>query len=360
MATKIVVVTGANTGLGYHCAASLSKMPSVATIVLACRNTKAANKVADDIAAMSGGKFKREDIIVFSEPCNLSSLQSVRAYAAVLNKWLNGRKITALVNNAGIGGSDAFNKNDDGNDMVFTTNHLGHFLLSILLLPNISERVVNVSSEVHDPDEKTFLPDPKEGFPTNAAEYNTYLLRGEPLAGEDAVKSGKRRYSRSKLCNILFTNELAFRLSGELPVLDDSVVAAANALPQKATCTLPGAKAIRSLSYNPGLMLDTQFASSSAGSFLGWVAYLLTPLLWLTPLGRLMRTGPQSGERLARLSLGEYGPDITAAFYSDESAKPSSVFSRSLVAVTQHQGELWNHSVTWAGITKEELAAAGF
>jgi NAD(P)-dependent dehydrogenase (short-subunit alcohol dehydrogenase family) len=125
--------------------------------------------------------------------------------------------LSALVNNAGIGGSSKYSKNAQGHEMTFATNHLGHFLLTILLLPSITGCIINVSSEVHDPATKTYAPDPEIGYPKNTEEYNIKLLGGEPLEGENDAVSGQRRYSRSKFCNVLFTNELAFRLSGDIP-----------------------------------------------------------------------------------------------------------------------------------------------
>ena len=383
MATKIVVITGSTAGLGYHCAQFLAKSSSVTCVILACRNTIAANKAADEIRAASTSNSEPKNIIVLPEPCDLSDLKSVRAYSIALKVWLAGRQISALVNNAGIGGTLKHSKNAEGHEMIFATNHLGHFLLTILLLPSITDCIINVSSEVHDPSTKTYAPDPEIGYPRNNEEYNIKLLAGEPLEGENDATSGQRRYSRSKLCNVLFTNELAFRLSGNVPsTLDESVRTAALLLPQKASCNLPNAKNIRCLSYNPGLMLDTSFASSSLGAAIGWIVYILVPVLRFTPLGHLMRTAPLSGGRLGRLALGEIGVDkgeregeadkegrekegreegraVAPAYYSDESSVPSSAFSRSLIAVTKHQKDLWDLTVIWAGVSRTDLDLAG-
>ena len=266
MATKIVVVTGSNAGLGYHCVQALANSATVNTIVMACRNTTEANKAADAIAAASSIGFKRDNIVVLPEACDLSDLKSVRVYSESLLKWLAGRKIAALVNNAGIGGGSVHFKNAVGHDKIFSTNHLGHFLLSVLMLPSISERIVNVSSEVHDPKTKTGVPDPEIGYPSSNEEYNIRLLAGEKINGESDLVSGQRRYSRSKLCNVFFTNEMAFRLSGEVPKgLDESTIAATLELPHRSSCTLPSASKIRCVAYNPGLMLDSRFMTSSMG-----------------------------------------------------------------------------------------------
>ena len=84
-------------------------------------------------------------------------------------------------------------------------------------------------------------------------------------------------------------------------------------------------------------MLDTHFASNAMGPVIGTIAWLVRPLLQFTPLGHLLRTGPQSGARLAKLATGALLPDITAAFVNDEEAIPSSTFSRSMEGLKYQQ-----------------------
>lgn len=218
MSNSVIVLTGCTAGLGLKSLIALSNKPeSFAFIILACRDVKSANNVADDVSKKY--KISRDKLIVLDDALDLSELASVRSFASSLISRLkaDNKRISTLINNAGIGGSPKFSKNSQGYEKIFTTNHLGHFLLSILLLPYIDQRIVNVASEVHDPATKTGLPDPEEYWPTNAEQYDRHLLRGEPFEGENDFKSGGRRYSRSKLCNILFTYKLASKLSGDLP-----------------------------------------------------------------------------------------------------------------------------------------------
>ena len=110
-------------------------------------------------------------------------------------------------------------------------------------------------------------------------------------------------------------------------------------------------------------MLDSGFFCSSSGFFTGWSMYLLTPIL--RPLfGSGVKSAQPSGIRLARLTLGELSDTATAAYYNADYAldteKPTSAFCKSLIAVTKLQAELWDYSVKWAEITKDELKAAGF
>lgn len=109
----------------------------------------------------------------------------------------------------------------DGFDKIFESNHLGHFLLSLLVLPHLAKdaRIVSVSSEVHDPAAKTGLPDPGIGFPASgdSAAWDALIAKGEPFPGDSDRTNGSRRYSRSKLLNVLFANQLARVLSGAVP-----------------------------------------------------------------------------------------------------------------------------------------------
>ena len=223
------------------------------------------------------------------------------------------------------------------------TQGLGYHTVGALIAAGDGEgalRVVNVSSEVHDPANKTPLPDPQQHWPTSEDEYDRLLARGEPIDGETPRDSGGRRYSRSKLCNVFFTNELARRL------------ATGN--------RYPAAKRAQVLAFNPGLMLDTGFFSGIVGKFGGTVARWLTPIARLTSMGTFMRSGPASGPELARIATANDLPVLTAAYYDGPSLKLSSEFSLSEAGRTQYQRELWTHSLRWAGVTTSELDEAGF
>ena len=244
MPEAVIVVTGATHGLGYHAAKSLAKNLSQGGqshyqfIVLSCRNVPSAKKVAAEIAKST--KTEATRLIVLDEPCDLADINSVRSYYSALKQFLGDKKILSLVNNAGIGGNPNYRLSAQGFDQIWATNHLGHFLLTILCLPHMAQnsRIVNVSSEVHDPATKTPLPDADEFWPQvsyhghshsapevdmrlhspqpldriqprpalpeapaappaqSQAEYDSRLARGEPFPGENNSKSGQRRYAR--------------------------------------------------------------------------------------------------------------------------------------------------------------------
>jgi hypothetical protein len=169
---------------------------------------------------------------------------------------------------------------------------------------------------------------------------------------------------RSKLCNVLFTRDLARRLSGAPPPdsTDAEALAAAAALPGGAACALPAARSVRVLALNPGLMLDTSFNANSFGRFMGALVYYLSPLLRLTPLRRIMRTAAASGALVAAVAQGVRHGDAPSGTYfsSDGTPQPPSVFARSVRGVGVAAPELWTHSLAWAGVTAEELKDAGF
>lgn len=356
--SKVVVVTGATHGLGLHCCRTLARRPDT-TLVLACRNVIAARLVAGELSALA----TPERIVVLDEPCDLASLASTRAYCVALRRWLGPRSIDVLINNAGVGGFPGLKLTADGFETIFQTNHLGHFLLTVLLLPALASRggrIVNVSSEVHDAAANGIpMPDPGEThFPASDENWESSLARGGPVAGESERSSGSRRYTRSKLANVLFTHELARRLSGAAPRgCEATVVAAMAAVAGGASCTLAGARATTVVAFNPGLMLDSNFVVGVAGSFIGAVAWALTPVIRL--FSSLARSAEVSGPHLAAIALPDSATPETAAYWDGPSLKNSSAFSRSLSAATLHQQELWRRSIVWAGVTETELRDAG-
>jgi NAD(P)-dependent dehydrogenase (short-subunit alcohol dehydrogenase family) len=178
----IVLVTGCNTGLGLHCVRALASRDAAppAAILLACRSPAAASAAEDAIAASSA--YPRASLVVLPQPLDLASLASVRAYAAAVSAWLAGRRLAALVNNAGVGGSSALRLTGDGYESILQTNHLGHFLLTLLLLPCVAGgRIINVSSEVHDAAANALpMPEPSAWWPPTAdsPEWERAVARG--------------------------------------------------------------------------------------------------------------------------------------------------------------------------------------
>jgi retinol dehydrogenase-12 len=175
------LVTGANTGIGRSTVEALAKRG--AKVILACRSEEKTRPVLDAIRA-SGGDAEYVSL-------DLADLVSVRRCAeGVLTRDL---PIHGLINNAGLAGLRGQTK--QGFELTFGTNHLGHFLLTTLLLPRVraaSGRIVNVSSKAH----YDVKPSPTP-IPWDALRERTPSM------------TGLAEYAVSKLCNVLFTKELA-------------------------------------------------------------------------------------------------------------------------------------------------------
>ena len=180
------LITGGNTGIGLATAIALAREGG--QVYIACRSAAAGEAAVARIKSESGSA----DVRLLA--LDLASLSSVRACAAAFLAL--DEPLHVLVNNAGVGGQRGLTA--DGFEQHFGVNHLGHFALTQLLLERLTAsgpgaRVVNVSSEVH------------------------YDARGIDFAAvrrPTATFTGMREYAVSKLCNVLFTQELARRLAG--------------------------------------------------------------------------------------------------------------------------------------------------
>lgn len=185
---KVAIITGANSGIGYETALDLARRNS--RVILACRNVTKGKNAAAEIRRQTGNKG-----VVFKH-LNLASIQSIRRFATEVMK--EEAKIDILVNNAGLLESD-FLKTQDGFEIIFGVNHLGHFHLTNLLVNHLKEspaaRIVVVSS---------YLQRYKEKFDFELVNRTT--LRRTGLV--------RVSYAQSKLANWLFTKALDKRLKG--------------------------------------------------------------------------------------------------------------------------------------------------
>lgn len=176
---KRVVVTGANTGIGYFTALELAKRGDHVT--LACRNQEKADAAARTIAAQAPSGT------VDTARVDLADLASVRDYAASADE-----SIDVLINNAGVMMPASRAETKDGFELQLGTNHLGHFALTGLLFPKLADdaRITTIASVAHKQR-------PKLDFD------NLQLEQGY---------SPQRGYANSKLANILFALELQRRI----------------------------------------------------------------------------------------------------------------------------------------------------
>jgi len=182
---KTIVVTGANSGIGYEAARALAQKN--ASVVTGCRNPEKGG------AAIEAIRKVKPDARVELAQLDLASLASVRSFAERVAK--QHPRIDVLINNAGIM-AVPWRATEDGFESQMGTNHLGHFALTGLLLGRLVEgghsRVVSVSSAVH-----------------TMAKFGS--LDAEDLRFEHGYSKWVA-YGRSKMANLLFTYELERRL----------------------------------------------------------------------------------------------------------------------------------------------------
>ncbi len=177
-----VIVTGANSGLGWETARALAQHG--AAVTMAVRSPDKGEAAAARIRATApSGEVRVEEL-------DLASLQSIRGFA---DRWLQQHPdgLHLLINNAGVMAIPR-RETADGFEMQFGTNHLGHFALTGMLLKALTPdaRVVTVSSMMHWVGVMDF------DDPMGRRKYNAWMA-----------------YGRSKLSNLLFTSELQRRLA---------------------------------------------------------------------------------------------------------------------------------------------------
>jgi NAD(P)-dependent dehydrogenase (short-subunit alcohol dehydrogenase family) len=199
---RTAVVTGANSGIGLHTTKEL--VAHGATVVMACRDVGAAEAAAASLNAGDAVQVARLD---------LASAASVREFAETVSGPLD-----LLINNAGVMAPPRLSTTEDGFEKQFGTNHLGHFVLTGLLLPALIQsgkgRVVTVSSVAHHGGTEA-------------------VLDGNLGDGYNA----QRTYQNSKLANLLFALELHRELTAHgLPVTSTAAhpgVSATGLVPDK-------------------------------------------------------------------------------------------------------------------------------
>jgi light-dependent protochlorophyllide reductase len=239
-AHQSIIITGGNSGLGYQCAKAIAQSDSPKErlrqrgwhIVIASRNLHRVESAVRQLITETGYPH------IQGLELDLAELQSVRHFVRQLSQ-LHIPPLKGLVCNAGVQIVSGNTFTVDGFETTFGVNHLAHFLLVNLLLPQMAEgsRIIFVSSDTHDPTKQTGMPAPRYESPHQMA-FPREIKEMEDVGSirqsrRDA--NGQRRYSTSKLCNLLCTYELARRLQRHQSTISVNA-------------------------FNPGLMLDTQLA----------------------------------------------------------------------------------------------------
>ncbi|KXN68848.1 hypothetical protein CONCODRAFT_8812 [Conidiobolus coronatus NRRL 28638] len=288
LSSKIVLLTGGNEGIGYHTAIQLAKMN--AEVIIASRNKEKSIKAVENIKNLSGNDKIGYRIL------DLSSIQGVKDFAEDFKKDYS--RLDLLINNSG-GLFMSYGETQDGLEQTIHINHLGPFILTLSLLDIIEKaenpRIINLSSDAHTK-EKIELP--------------------VSLSPKPKEYSGMREYSRSKLMNILFTKELAKRLSNK------NVIVAA---------------------VHPGFV-KSQFGRNSVNN----------------PVFNFLFNSAMNIASTLFARSGEEGAKTTVFAAIDDSVKSGEYYDACAVGVVQPQGydedlalQLWNESAKIAGLNPD-------
>ena len=281
MQGKVVVITGATSGIGQVAAERLAAMG--ARVVLVARDPARAESTLTRLRERASGATHT---VHYADLSRLREMKRVAVEIAAAEP-----RIDVLINNAGalFGHRQV---TEDGLEMTFAVNHMAYFVLTHglreRLLASMPSRVVNTSSNAHKRSPLDF------GDLQSEHGYSGFMV-----------------YSRSKLCNILFTRELARRLTGTRVT---------------ANCLHPG-------------FVDTRFGDHSGGLF-----------SQLIRVGKLAALSPQQGaETLVYLASSPEAADVSGKyFYQCRPATPTVEAQNDAAA-----SRLWSESARLAGIPED-------
>lgn len=285
---KTVVITGCNTGIGKVTAQTLYGIG--AKVIMACRDVTKAEATAADIRkqfeAVTSSEGGPGEVLI--RRLDLASFQSIRACAQEINQ--SEPSIHMLINNAGVMMCPQ-SKTEDGFEMQFGTNHLGHFLFTLLLLPKIIKsapaKIINLSSLAH---EKGVI---------NFEDINM-----------DKSFSSIKAYQASKLANVLFTKELASRLEG---------------------------KGVNVYAVHPGIVRTELGRYMDSTYFPGARAIARVVLWWW------IKTPEEGAQTTLHCALDASAAQETGLYYSDCKVKKSSPLSHD----KELAKKLWDESIKW-------------
>jgi NAD(P)-dependent dehydrogenase (short-subunit alcohol dehydrogenase family) len=281
MSRKTILITGANSGLGYFCAKTILSTNPTFHVILANRDEQRT------LTAINSLKSETNNPNISFLQIDLSSLSSVRSAASQLSTF-PVLPLQGLVLNAGIGpgAPEISEPSPDGFDKIWATNHLGHFAFANLIRSHLAPdcRIAVVSSNLHN------IP------PERVNGVRISYPGAEALAKPDLnAVSPMMRYSQSKLCNLYFTYELVRRI---------------------------GDSEMKVNAFNPGLMLDSEFHKTK-----------------MPPRPNVVSC-VDMGRELADLTIGEKWKGINGRYVNRGVDEPSSELSHN----EENGKELWEGS----------------
>ena len=277
---KVCIITGANTGIGEVTAREL--VAAGAEVFLACRSAERGQAAAERIAEATG---KPAPALL---PLDLGSFESVRACVDLF--LATGKPLHLLINNAGL--AALHGTTTEGFEMAFGVNHLGHFLLTLLLEHKLVEtakdaeptRIVTVASRAHQK---------AKGIDWAAVQTRTSTSTGFP------------EYCVSKLANVLFSAKLAERLRG---------------------------KNVQCYALHPGVVASDVWRRVPA------------PIRFLMKL--FMISNEEGAQTTLHCATSPQCATQTGLYYDKSAVKKASALGRD----TALADELWKRSAEWTGV----------
>ena len=295
---KTVIITGGNSGLGYECARAIASAHAGWYVIIASRSQERASEAVQRLIKETGNTQ------IEAMALDLASLESVRSFAQVfVERGLP--PLHTIVCNAGIQIVTGMTYTKDGFETTFGVNCLGHFLLVNLLLPHLvaPARIIFVSSDTHNPAKRTGMPAPRYRNPEALAWPEKYPDPAEQADNPGII--GRRRYTTTKLCEILYTYELARRLQDEGYTTEQHPITV-NA-------------------FDPGAMPATGLSRDWPAPARFIFNIILPPLVPLIRLAGLnLNTVSTSGKHLAQLVLDPQFINVTGKYFSGLHEIPTS------------------------------------
>lgn len=286
---KTIVVTGANCGIGKETVRELARRGG--KVIMACRDLEKCESSRKDIVLKTQNKY------VYCRHLDLASQKSIRDFVERFNKEFD--RLHVLVNNAGVMRCPHW-KTKEGIELQLGVNHMGHFLLTNLLLDKLKEsapsRIVTVSSIAH-----------KRG-----------TINKSDLNSEEKYDPGAA-YNQSKLANVLFTKELSERLKGS---------------------------GVTANSLHPGVVDTDLFRHMSFGksSFTG---VILRPFLW-----PFVKTPIQGAQTTLFAVLDKSLEGVSGKYFADSEIKEPSELAKDEATAKW----LWAVSERWTKLKEQSNA----
>ncbi|XDG02552.1 hypothetical protein ABKA04_002167 [Annulohypoxylon sp. FPYF3050] len=335
-----ILVTGANGGLGSALVSKIVSTPELAGYygVYTVRNP---SSVPDLRYTLSRAPASHHYTV---EPLDLSRLESVRALAHSINARVSAGEIPSirvLILNAGGNDMGKQSITEDGFDMSFESNYLGHWLLTLMLLQSMDRdtgRIVVTGSSSHDVDHPMHK---VTGF-FNDEKWKTFfhdddsvdaVAKGTWATNESASPeiAGGRRYGAAKMCIVMMIGELQQRLDAD-PVLKNISVVGVD----------PG-------TMNTGIIRHGDLFSRMF--IFPVIIAFLSHLLGLFQTNPPIRTTSKSANDLLAAGF-EAGPRLRGAYLDGTDV----VGVSREAADVQKRGMVWKHSVNYAKLTKQDTA----